>query len=153
VLEYRYSQAGRVERIDYPDKSFRAFSYDRAGRMLGEQGSDGSTIGYQRDRMGRLVGAVLEEHDRRVTTLFERDVLGRVVVERQGDRAIRYGYDQRGRRALRVMPDGATTQYAYDVLDALALVEHNGHRLVIERDILGRETRRGDALVDCSTSF
>jgi YD repeat-containing protein len=95
--------------------------------------------------MGRLVGAVLEEHGRCVTTLFERDVLGRVVVERQGDRAIHYGYDQRGRRAQRVMPDGATTQYTCDAFGAQALVEHNGHRLVIERDVLGRETRRGDA--------
>jgi RHS repeat-associated protein len=68
-----------------------------------------------------------------------------VVVERQGDRAIRYGYSTRGVRIERVMPDGATTCYAYDALDALVGVQHGGHELRIERDLLGCETRRGDA--------
>jgi RHS repeat-associated protein len=145
ALSYRYSPAGRVERIAYPDASFRVFSYDRAGRIVGEQGSDKSAITYHRDLVGRLSGAVLEEEDRRLVTLLERDALGRVAVERQGDRMIRYGHDARGRRALRVMPNGAITRYAYDTLDALTAVEHNGHRLMIERDVLGRETRRRDA--------
>jgi YD repeat-containing protein len=144
VLEYRYSSGGRVDRIDYPDKSWRAFSYDRTGRVLGEQGSDKSAITYPRDGMGRLLGASLDQEGQVVTTLFERDALGRVRVERQGDRAIRYAYNAGGLRTERIMPDGATTRYSYDVLDALSAVEHNGHKLVIERDILGRETRRGD---------
>jgi YD repeat-containing protein len=113
--------------------------------VLGEQGSDGSAIAYHRDRVGRLAAAVLEEPEQRIATTFERDALGRVVVERQGDRAIRYAHDARGRRVARVMPDGATTRYAYDALDALTAVEHNGHRLMIERDLAGRETRRADA--------
>ncbi|WP_437327308.1 hypothetical protein [Sorangium sp. So ce381] len=40
------------------------------------------------------------------------------------------------------MPNGATTRYAYDALDALSAVEHDGHLLRIERDALGREVQR-----------
>jgi YD repeat-containing protein len=145
LLRYQWSSAGRLAQIDYPDQSFRAFSHDREGRVLSETGSDKSAIAYERDRMGRIVAAVLEENGQRIETRLERDALGRVVVERQGDRAVRFSYDARGRRAQRVMPDGATTQYAYDAEDALSGVEHNGYSLAIERDAIGREIRRGDA--------
>lgn len=143
-LVYGYSNAGRLTRIDYPDQTFREFSYDRLGKMIREDSPDG-TITCRRDRVGRLLEAVLEEKDRRVTTLFERDALGRVVTERQDDLRIRYEYDARSRRTARVMPDGATTRYSYDALDALIRVMHREHALVIERDALGRETMRGDA--------
>src|SRR5690606_4124556 len=51
-------------------------------------------------------------------------------------------YDARGRRVERVMPNDATTRYRYDALDALIAIEHDGHRLGIERDVLGREIQR-----------
>ena len=145
VLRYGHSLSGRVARIEYPDATARAFSYDRAGRLLLDEASDGSIIAYRRDKMGRLVEAMVNERGGRVSTSFERDALGRLVVERQGDRAIRYTYDARGRRLERVMPDGATTRYAYDAEDALHAVDHEGHKIVFERDALGREVRRGHA--------
>ncbi|MFS8070033.1 MAG: hypothetical protein ACMG6S_27020, partial [Byssovorax sp.] len=140
-LAYRWSAAGRLDRIDYPDGSFRSFGYDRAGRMVGDEGSDGSVITYQRDRMGRLTAAFLEAQGVRSSTFFERDALGRVTSERQGDRAIRYTHDAEGRRASRTLPNGTVTRYAYDALDTMIGVEHAGQALTIERDVLGRETR------------
>ncbi|MEP7119379.1 MAG: DUF6531 domain-containing protein [Byssovorax sp.] len=141
-LAYLWSDGGRLSRLTYPDKSSRAFSHDRVGRLIRDEGSDGSTVAYARDRMGRILGATLEEHGRRVQTIFERDPVGRVLVERQGDRAIRYTHEASGRRTSRVMPDGATTQYAYDAGGALSAIDHDGHKLVFERDVAGRETRR-----------
>ncbi len=41
------------------------------------------------------------------------------------------------------MPDGARTRYTYDGEDALLKIEHEGHDLVFERDLLGREIHRG----------
>ncbi|WP_437510438.1 DUF6531 domain-containing protein [Sorangium sp. So ce1099] len=145
VLDYRYAPGGHVARIDYPDGSFRAFAHDPLGNVVEETSTDGP-IHLQRDRMGRLLGAVVEQGGQRVATRFERDELGRVLVEAQGDRALRYGYDARGRRTARVMPDGATTLYAYDGLNDLTSVEHEDFRLVIQRDTLGREIARGDAV-------
>lgn len=148
MIHYAWSQAGRITQVIHADGSHRTVAYDRAGRIAAEQNSDHSAVSYQRDRMGRLLGAVIEENGRRKATLFERDAVGRVVVERQGDRVIRYTYDARGRRASRVMPDGSTTRYQHDASDTLTAVEHDGHQLAFERDAIGREVLRqsGDAV-------
>src|SRR5262249_38116949 len=53
-------------------------------------------------------------------------------------------HDLRGRRVRRVLPGGASTRYAYDAADALVEVDHKGTRVVLERDVMGREIRRGD---------
>ncbi|XXY17422.1 PAAR-like domain-containing protein [Sorangium sp. So ce216] len=141
-LKYGYSKAGKLSRIDYPDGSFRAFNHDRLGNIVLERSTDGMAT-YPRDSLGRLLAAVVEEGERKVVTMFERDGLGRIVTERQGDKALRFEYDALGRRTKRVLPNGATTKYVYDALDALAAVEHDGYRMDIERDVLGREVWRG----------
>ncbi|WP_437335245.1 PAAR-like domain-containing protein [Sorangium sp. So ce394] len=142
TLKYDYSKAGNLSRIDYPDGSFRAFNHDRLGNVVFEQSTDGITT-YLRDALGRLTTAVVEEGERKIVTMFERDKLGRIVTEWQGDKAVRFEYDALGRRAQRVLPNGATTTYVYDALDALIAVEHDGYRMEIERDVLGREVWRG----------
>ncbi|EYF05644.1 DUF6531 domain-containing protein [Chondromyces apiculatus] len=144
VLRYHHAPSGRLSRIDYPDGTFRAFAHDPLGNLVLEATPEGPAT-FHRDRMGRLLGAVVEQDGQRITTLFERDALGRVVAEAQGDRTLHFAHDLRGRRAERVMPDGSKTAYRYDALDALVAVEHDGFQLSLQRDVLGRETARGDA--------
>lgn len=144
ALAYRYDVAGRLDRVDYPDGTWRAFSHDRLGNLVGDDSPDG-TICYRRDRFGRLVGGVLDEQGARSEVHFELDELGRLLADAQGDRRVRYAYDARGRRVGRTMPDGQVTRYDYDAMDALVAVEHLGHRVTIDRDVLGREVRKADA--------
>ncbi|WP_437495047.1 RHS repeat-associated core domain-containing protein [Sorangium sp. So ce1014] len=143
TLRYGYRTSGRLGRIEHAaDRTWRNLFYDRTGNLTGDETPDG-VIAYARDPLGRLLGAVLEEAGgQRIETWFERDGFGRIVCERQGDKAVRYAYDARGRRTERVMPDGARTRYAYDALDALSAIEHDGHRVAFERDVLGREIQR-----------
>jgi RHS repeat-associated protein len=140
---YQWSSSGRVARVTYADGSFRAFTYGRDGALLAEQSPDGA-IAYRRDRFGRVLDAVIEEGGRRISTSFERDAAGRVIGEIQGDRRLRFTYDARGRRDGRVLPDGTTTRFTYDAGDELAQVVHAGHRLILERDAIGREIKRSD---------
>ncbi|WP_437317248.1 PAAR-like domain-containing protein [Sorangium sp. So ce385] len=142
VLKYGYAKSGNMSRVDYPDGSFRSFKHDRLGNVVFEQSTDGIAT-YPRDTLGRLLASVVEEGEDKIVTMFERDKLGRIVAERQGDKALRFEYDALGRRTKRVLPNGATTKYVYDALDALVAVEHDGYRMDIERDVLGREVRRG----------
>lgn len=141
VTQYGYSAAGRLARVEHADGTSRSFAHDRAGRLLREVASDDSVIDYRRDRLGRLVGADLVEPSGRTSITFERDQLGRVIVERQGDRTLRYAHDRLDRRTERVLPNGSTTRYGYTD-QGLAWVEHGGHRLAFELDALGREVRR-----------
>jgi len=140
-LEYRYSKAEHLSRIDYPDGTFREFVHDPLGNLLEDRSPDGDIV-FQRDPLGRLLQAVLTEAPGKVVNIFERDRFGRLIAERQNGREIRYEYDDRGRRAARVLPGGETTRYRYDLLGALAAVDHDGHRVTIERDRLGREIRK-----------
>jgi type VI secretion system VgrG family protein len=144
ALGYRYSPAGRIAQIDYPDNTFRAFDYDSRGLITGERSPD-AEIAYQRDRFGRLLGAEIDEKSGKVVTRFERDEIGKILAEAQGDLRVRFGYDDLGRLTSRTMPDGQTTRYTYDALGDLSAVEHAGRRIDIDRDVLGREIRTRDA--------
>jgi RHS repeat-associated protein len=141
VMEYRHDKAARLARIDYPGRTWREFSYDPLGNVVEERSPDGG-IECERDALGRLKKATLEEYNGKVVTEFERDQLGRVVAEKQNDRAVRYEYDELGRRAARILPGGQTTRYHYDLLGAVSGVDHDGHKILFERDLLGRETRK-----------
>lgn len=141
VLKYSYSSAGRLARVDYPDGTFRAFENEPLGNVVREESTDGP-ITFQRDRVGRLLGAVVEQDGRQVVTLFERDRLGRVIAEVQDGRRVHFEYDIRGRRTARTMPDGAPTRYRYNASGDLTSLSHEGHEVVIDRDVLGRETAR-----------
>ncbi len=148
ALDYAYGDDGRLSGVVYPDRGRRSLTYDRLGNVV-EDRTDGATTTYQHDALGRLLAATLTPHrasegERASITTFERDPFGRVIAEAQGDRRLVFEYDAEGRRTRRILPDGATTRYAYDAAGALALVEHDGHALVIERDLAGREVRRGD---------
>jgi RHS repeat-associated protein len=137
-LRYHRDAAGRVAHIP---ATGRSFAYDRGGRLVSDVTAD-STRSFARDPLGRLMGAVLEGPGFRDEIRFERDAFGRLVGETRGDRHIRYQVDTVGRRVQRVLPNGSTTRYEYDPTDALSAIEHDGFKLDLERDALGRETAR-----------
>jgi RHS repeat-associated protein len=141
TLRYTYDLAENLLRIDYPDKTFRNFRYDPLGNVVKDSSPHGN-VDFERDRRGRVTKAVLSEYNGKVITGFERDAFGRVVKETQGDRALAFAYDARGRRSARTLPNGTTTRYHCDPLGALAGVDHDGHKVAIQRDVLGRDVCR-----------
>ncbi len=153
-LRYRYDKAERLCRIDYPDDTYRVFQYNPIGDVIAEQSPHGG-ITYKRNERGWLLEAILDEFHGKVVNRFERDALGRVIAEHQGERTVRHELDARGRRSARTLHEGATTRYAYDVFGAASHVEHEGHRITLSRDQLGRETKRhaGRAGVESSSSY
>jgi RHS repeat-associated protein len=140
-IRYKLDGAGRIERIVQADGQERTFAFDRSGRTIRDATSD-DAITYQRDVRGHVVAAIVESQAGRHETRFERDANGHVVGEVQGDRRVRYENDREGRRVGRVLPNGATTRYAYDAAGALGTVEHDGFQLQFERDAVGREASR-----------
>jgi RHS repeat-associated protein len=141
TLRYQHSLAGNLSRVEYPDRTWRTFFYDPLGNVVADNSPHGG-IQFERDKRGRLKKAVLSEYNGKVVTAFERDAFGRMVKETQNERSITYAYDARGRRASRELPNGATTGYHYDPVGALVGVDHDGHKVSIQRDMLGRDVRR-----------
>ncbi|MBK8258048.1 MAG: RHS repeat protein [Polyangiaceae bacterium] len=140
VIEYGYDAAGRVSRIQFPDGTYRELSYDPLGNLTESRAHDG-TLTYQCDAMGRVEEAAMSDLVGKHSISLERDALGRVVRETQGTEVIEYTYDHKGRRASRTVL-GRTTKYYYDVAGTVAAVDHEGYRISLGRDALGRETRR-----------
>jgi YD repeat-containing protein len=140
-LRYQYSTANRLSRIQYPDETWRAFQYDPLGNVVAENSPHG-TLKFERDDLGRLKTATVVEYNGKTVVAYERDKLGRIVAEKQGERTIRFDYATQGRRAARILPNGETTRYYWDLTGALIGVDHNGHKVLIERDAFGRETRK-----------
>ncbi|APR78517.1 Rhs-family protein [Minicystis rosea] len=141
TLRYTYSLAENLSRIDYPDRTFRNLAYDPLGNVIADLSPHG-TIKVERDRLGLVKKAVLTEYNGKVVTSFERDTFGRVIKETQDERTITFAYDEQGRRTARTLPNGATTHYHYDAQGDIVGVEHDGHRVAIQRDVLGRDVRR-----------
>jgi RHS repeat-associated protein len=141
LLRYQYDLAGRLSRVEHPDETWRAFQYDPLGNLVRENSSHGAQV-FDRDDLGRLQKATVIEHNGKTVVSFERDALGRVITEKQGDRTLRNEYDARGRRTARTLPSGQVTRYHHEVMGALIGVDHDGHKVLFERDVLGRETRR-----------
>jgi RHS repeat-associated protein len=140
-INYKYSRANRLLRIENNDDTWREFQYDALGHLLLETSPHGPQK-YRRDRLGRLLEATVIEHNGKTVVQLERDTVGRVVAEIQNGQAIRFEYDARGRRTQRRLPGGESTTYDWDRAGAPARVEHGGHVVTFQRDILGRELSR-----------
>lgn len=141
TIKYRWSKDGRIARIENPDGTWRAFQHDPLGNLVLETSPHG-TQEHARDGFGRLISATVDEDAAKIVVALERDELGRVVAETQDGATVRYEYDARWRRSARILPGGQTTRYFYDVMGDVSALDHDGHKVLIERDPYGRETRK-----------
>ena len=141
--EYGYDAAGRLTRILQPNGQWEKFAHDAAGRMTEVRYADGSfhLFRYRQD------GALLEAEDASGTLVLERDALGRVVGERQGEYFVRSRYSVDGRRSLVETSLGARLAVVQDALGetrTLHLGRDFAHQpsIHIERDKAGLEVAR-----------
>ena len=140
-LSYRYDRAGRIARVEHGEGEWREFSHDKLGNVIEDRGED-VQISFARDAIGQVQKAICQDLTGKVVTEIERDGFGRLIADIQDGRAIRHEYDARGRRSARVLPDGERTEYHYDESGHFAGVTHEGRRVSIARDALGRELAR-----------
>lgn len=140
-LTYAYAPSGQVESITYPDGSARRFEYSWTKQLLRELTDDTETE-FLRDAVGRLTQARITSRNKTHVTSFERDEFGRVTAEVQQGKRIKYERDVQGRVVERTLPNGATTSYAFAANGALARLDHDGYRLELTRDKVGREVLR-----------
>ncbi|HEX5750168.1 MAG TPA: DUF6531 domain-containing protein [Archangium sp.] len=94
VWHYEYDAAGRLTRATQPSGKTRHLTHDEAGRLTRVEYGDGTfrAFGYRAD------GALVEAENESGRVLLERDALGRVVAEKQGEVEVVSRYSAAGHR-------------------------------------------------------
>lgn len=140
---YQRDAAGRVTKVLRPGIGVHTrYEHDAAGRVTKVAHSDGlvETFAYDED------GALVEASNADATVRFERDLLGRVIEEHQGDHWVASHLDHRGLRIGMESSLGAKQTITRNVLgDVVGLVARQGARrweAAIVRDALGLEVDR-----------
>ena len=113
LRKYTRDKAGQVLTVDRPDERTTQYRYDIAGRVVAVKYSDGTSESYAY----RIDGALMEASNATSLVKFERDVLGRIVKDMQGDDTVESAFDLLGLRAR--------------------MKTSKGHVLDIERNLVG----------------
>ena len=136
----QYDNLGRVVTTSFPDGSTQSYSYTASGQIASVSGPQGVSR-YSHDGDGRLssvtdpngatVSYAYDEFGRkqRVTSPsgsadYGYDQYGRLtsVTDADGNET-RYTYDEHGNKARMISPNGTLTEYGYDNLNRLTVVE------------------------------
>lgn len=141
TIRYQHSKRDLVSRVDYDDETWMELERDERGCVVKKITPHGTVV-YERDEQSRITAAVVEEHGGAVAVEVAWDDQGHVASVTQAGRKIAYTYGPLGRVASRILPNGETTRYHYDPRGALIGVDHEGEKILLQRDVLGREVRR-----------
>ncbi|MCK6587428.1 MAG: DUF6531 domain-containing protein [Polyangiaceae bacterium] len=142
VRRYERNRLGLVSKVFRPDGSLVTIGYDAAARPTSIQYPGGATEAYGYRRDGLLVEATNET----AAVRFERDALGRVVREWQGEYWISSHYGTNGRREAVVSSLGEHQAIDRDIMgNAVGVTAGDGPsswRVRFTRDMMGSEIGR-----------
>ncbi|PCC70456.1 RHS repeat-associated core domain-containing protein [Nannocystis exedens] len=142
---YRRDLAGRVTEVFRPGGLRTAYARDAAGQLTGVFHSDGSSDAFTYRIDGAMLEAVHVEPDAEPVVLrFERDALGRVVRESQGEHWVAQLLGPDGLRSRLRSSLGARVQLSRDVMGSVLRIDA-GERAwwaEIHREPGGLEARR-----------
>ncbi|MEX1366623.1 MAG: RHS repeat-associated core domain-containing protein [Nannocystaceae bacterium] len=141
--KYERDAAGRVTKVRRPGIGrWSTFEYDTSGRTTKVAHYDGTEEVFAYDADGGLV----EANNSTTTVRFERDLLGRVVKEWQGEHWVASHYDHQGLRIGMESSLGARQTITRNVMgDVVGLIAKQGEQTweaKIVRDALGLEVDR-----------
>ncbi|WIX85701.1 RHS repeat-associated core domain-containing protein [Amycolatopsis sp. DG1A-15b] len=169
--DYAHDPNGRLVRESDFAGRVVTYTYDAAGRMVRRAVDGAPAMDVVRDARGRVVGHHVEGerpvrfefseagHLSRVTDgvteiAYERDALGRPLVESINGRAVRSEYDLIGRRIRRITPSGVETAWRFTPAHQAAAMVGTAGALTFEYDPAGREvTRRLGARAALTQSY
>ena len=94
IRKYHRKEIGLATRVDRPGGLYSEFYYDGMGRIVRAVHSDGEQEAFQY----RPDGALIKATNSATTLKFERDALGQIIKESQGDHRVASTYDALGYR-------------------------------------------------------
>lgn len=156
---YTYDEAGRlVTETDFNGRTL-TYTHDSAGGLLSRTNGAGETLSFTHDVRGRLIeqrsgtddlttfqyaptGQLARAVGTDAELAYERDLLGRVLVETVNGRSTAYAYDALGRRTRRTTPSGLSSHWKYDPSGRPTELCSDAGTLSFSHDAAGRETQR-----------
>ncbi|GAA4027343.1 hypothetical protein GCM10022409_09160 [Hymenobacter glaciei] len=139
LRRYKRDATGRVVTAHRANGCITTYSYDAAGRIIEVRFDDDTSEHFTYEANGEL----LEARNDSTTIRFERDTLGRVVKEQQGEHTVVSNYDLRGQRTALSSSLGACFAWQHDSLGRLATVEANEKwQANLFHDACGKELQR-----------
>lgn len=157
---FELDPCGRVHTERSFDGLARHYDRDLAGRVtvMGRPGD--LTTHYERDPLGRVTevrhwnreaeryqyradGLLMAAENSATKVTFERDLLGRILREQQGEHWVSSDYDRRGLRSRLQSSMGADVSITRNAMgDAIQVGDARGFKAHIRRDALGLEIER-----------
>lgn len=174
---YTYDNVGNLTNILYEDGRKIVFSYnalrqlkevedwigktqielDALGRPLSVTNPDGKTIQY---RWGNVLCHTDMVYPDGTSLHYEYDAAGRLTELSDGIQKTAYAYNEGGRLAEKILPNGIHTAYSYNELGRVENLSHTSPEFTVSYDIAydinGNKTqviRKTDGKVDESRSF
>jgi len=136
VIRFEYNGAGNCTALINGVGERISFLLDDLGRIVGKVLPNGESISYGYDLLGYLSHASNSTCEVR----FERDFMGRVIREHQGDFTIESQYDAMGSRTWTRTSRGLEVSYEFDGDRRFTrLATHSGQTVFCRRDHMGRE--------------
>ncbi|WP_207431280.1 DUF6531 domain-containing protein [Sabulibacter ruber] len=135
---YLRDAAGRVTEVQRPGGLFTQYTHDACDRVLQIKHSDGSFESFAYRDDGELIEATNENS----TVKLERDLLGQVVRERQGDITVESVYDSLCMRTAVRSSLGADFTFTRNVMGDVNQVSTGDFQVRFQRDDLGLELER-----------
>lgn len=140
IREYYRDPLGRVSRIQRPGGRFSEYAYDEYGNIKAIKHNDGFLESYDYLADGTIVGA----KNPHVSLGFERNALGLVEKELQGDHWISSEYDALGNRTKIISSLGLNQKVTRNSLGDVEKVslQEDQYQVDFNRDQLGLEMER-----------
>lgn len=140
---YTHDLAGRTTAVVPATGVIRRHAHDILGRVTAITTDSGDWISYTHDVAGRTLTATTGLNDSPIHTLqFAYTETGLLASQQLDEQpAMRFGYDNQGRRNTRTSPTGAETHWRYDYLGRPSTLTADGHDINFTYDPLGRMTR------------
>ncbi|MEZ0612202.1 type VI secretion system tube protein TssD [Fibrella sp. WM1] len=138
LRRYERDAAGRVSRVLRPGERTTTYSYTEDGQLASAYHSDGSYEIFAYDEAGSLIKA----QNAASTVRIERDVLGNIRRESQGNQWIEYAYNAVGQRTQLRSSLGASIDLQRDSSGNVTELEADGWKAQFRYDGRGLEVQR-----------
>ena len=135
---YGRDAAGRVTEVQRPGGLLTQYTHDPCDRVLQIKHSDDSSESFAYREDGELIEATNESG----TVRLERDLLGQVIREQQGDVTVESVYDSLNMRTAVRSSLGADFTYARNAMGDVSQVNAGDFQVRFQRDALGLELER-----------